>query len=91
VRLCREHALPQPLVNHWVCGFEVDAVWPRQRLVVEIDGYDTHRTRAAFERDRARDAELQLAGYRVLRFTQRMLEREPAAVAATIRAMLRGA
>jgi very-short-patch-repair endonuclease len=69
-------------------GFEVDALWPHQRLVVELDGYEFHRTRAAFERDRARDAALQLAGYRVLRVTSRRLAGEPAAVAETIRSLL---
>jgi very-short-patch-repair endonuclease len=86
--LCREHELLPPLVNHMVCGFEVDAVWPEQRLVVEIDSYEFHRTRAAFERDRTRDAALHLGGYRVLRFTYKMLTRDPAAVAATVRTML---
>jgi Protein of unknown function (DUF559) len=50
---------------------EVDFLYPADRLVVETDGWDTHRTRAAFEADRARDAALQAAGYRVLRFTAR--------------------
>ncbi|MEK6277465.1 MAG: type IV toxin-antitoxin system AbiEi family antitoxin domain-containing protein [Actinomycetota bacterium] len=76
--LCHEHRLPLPRVNHFIAGFEVDAVWLGQRLVVELDGYAFHRTRGAFERDRARDAALLLAGYRVLRFTHRRLEREPA-------------
>jgi Protein of unknown function (DUF559) len=88
IDLCREHGLPPPLVNHMVCGFEVDAVWAEPRLVVELDGYEFHRTRRAFEHDRARDAALQLAGYRVLRFTQRRIEREPDAVAAAVRSML---
>jgi len=57
-----------------VAGLEVDAVWPQWRLVAELDGYAFHGTRAAFERDRERDARLQLAGYRVLRFTHRKLE-----------------
>lgn len=89
--LCHVHGLPRPLVNQFVAGFEVDAFWPRQRLVVELDGYAFHRTRGAFERDRARDAALQLAGCRVLRFTHRRLEREPAEVAATLRRMLAAA
>jgi very-short-patch-repair endonuclease len=89
--LCREHCLPTPRVNQWIAGFEVDAVWPEQRLIVELDGYEYHRTRGAFERDRARDAALLLAGHRVLRFTRRRLKREPAAVAATVRAALAAA
>jgi very-short-patch-repair endonuclease len=89
--LCEDHRLPPPQVNRVIAGFEVDAVWPRRRLVVELDGYGFHRTRAAFERDRARDAALLLAGYRVLRFTHRRVEREPAAVAATVRGALEAA
>lgn len=86
---CREAGLPRPSVNVSVAGFEVDAFWPEARLVVELDGYAFHRTRTAFERDRARDAELQLGGCRVLRITHRMLEREAAAVAERVHAMLR--
>lgn len=69
-------------------GFEVDAFWPGARLVVELDGFSYHRSRAAFERDRERDAALTLAGFRVLRITFRRLEREPKAVAETLRSLL---
>lgn len=86
--LCRTAGLPMPPVNVAVEGIEVDAVWTRERLVVELDGYAFHRTRAAFERDRERDAALQLAGYRILRITHRRLEREPARVVETIRSLL---
>ena len=74
--LCRA-CIPPPVTNVTVAGFTVDAYWPDRRLVVELDGFAFHRTRGAFERDRARDAELQLAGYRVLRITARRLERDP--------------
>jgi hypothetical protein len=67
--LCRNHHLPLPLLNQWVLGYEVDALWPGPRLVVEVDGYETHRTRAAFERDRIRDATLTALGWRVVRLT----------------------
>ena len=86
--LCRDAGLPRPAVNAHVAGFEVDAAWPSARLVVELDGYAFHRTRAAFERDRARDAALQLAGQRVVRITHRQLEEEPNNVVATVRSLL---
>lgn len=88
VALCRQHRLPAPTVNARLFGFEVDALWLKQRLVAELDGFAFHRHRAAFERDRERDATLQAAGYRVVRFTHRRLKREPAAVAAQLRALL---
>jgi hypothetical protein len=86
--LCHEAGLPRPTVNALVAGFEVDALWPAERLVVELDGHEFHRTRAAFERDRARDTALQLAGYRVIRLTYARLIAEPGAVAGAIRALL---
>ena len=86
--LCEQAGLPRPATNIWLAGFEVDALWENQKLVVEVDSYEFHRTRAAFERDRERDAALQLAGYRVVRVTDRRLVREPAAVADLLRLQL---
>ena len=68
---------PSPETNDHVDGYEVDFVWPAERLIAELDGAAAHRTRRAFEEDRIRDAELTAAGYRVMRFTHRRLEREP--------------
>ncbi len=68
---CHENRLPPPRVNTKVEGLEVDFFWPEARLVVETDGYESHRDRFAFERDRRRDATLVCAGYRVVRFTHR--------------------
>jgi very-short-patch-repair endonuclease len=80
--------LPPPARNALVAGFEVDALWPQRRLIVELDGFSYHRSRAAFERDRRRDAALMLAGYRVLRISFRRLADEPQEVARTVRALL---
>jgi very-short-patch-repair endonuclease len=80
---------PRPLANATVGRYEVDLLWPTERLVVEVDGYAYHRTRAAFERDRRRDADLQGAGYRVLRVTWRQLAREREAVVAQVARALR--
>jgi very-short-patch-repair endonuclease len=43
-------------VNVVAEGFEIDFSWPEQRLIVETEGHRHHGTRAAFERDRERDA-----------------------------------
>jgi hypothetical protein len=88
LRLCAAAGLPAPEVNTYRGGYEVDACWEEQRLVIELDSWEHHRTRAAFERDRSRDAALHLAGFRVLRLTYRKLEDAPAEVAATVRSLL---
>ena len=53
-------------------------------VVVETDGAATHLTARAFEADRARDAELGAAGYRVIRFTWRQICDRPRWVAHTL-------
>jgi len=78
--LLRAAGLPPTAVNARIGRYEVDLLWRPQRLVVEVDGYAYHGTRAAFERDRRRDAELQAAGHRVIRVTWRQLVEEPEAV-----------
>jgi very-short-patch-repair endonuclease len=83
-RVMRKAGLPVPLANQDVLGEEIDFQWPEHRLIVEVDGWKFHGHRIAFERDRSRDAELQLGGYIVLRFTWRQLCDEPAAVAARV-------
>jgi very-short-patch-repair endonuclease len=83
-RFCEEHRLPAPATNVTVLDHEVDALWPQARLVVELDSWEFHRHRAAFERDRARDADLLLAGYRIIRVTHRRLDTEAATLAAQI-------
>jgi very-short-patch-repair endonuclease len=89
--LVRRHRLQWPEVNVRVDRFEVDFLWRPRRLIVEVDGWESHRTRSAFEEDRARDARLQGLGYQVLRFTWRQIENDPREVARTIRALLAGA
>ena len=66
----------------------VDCLWPAQRLIVELDGRETHDTDSAFEDDRDRDGDLVAAGYRVLRFTYDMVRRRPDVVERRLRAAL---
>jgi very-short-patch-repair endonuclease len=84
--LCKRYGLRRPRVNASVAGLTVDFLFERERLIVETDGWRFHGHRAAFERDRRRDAALTRAGYRTLRFTHDQLATEPASVVATIAA-----
>ena len=86
--LCRQHGLPTPDVNHHAEENEVDFTWRQAGLIVETDGWATHGTRRAFERDRVRDADLVAAGWRVIRLTHRRLERQPQAVTRQLRRLL---
>lgn len=90
LRLVRRHGLPRPAVNAWVHGGERDLAWPQRRVIVEIDTYTHHGSQLAFHRDRARDAELTAAGYRVIRFTGRQLEGEADRCAALLATVLGG-
>ena len=89
--LIRAARLPAPATNVRVRRHEVDMLWREERLIVEIDGFAFHSSRAAFERDRIRDAELQALGYRVLRITWRQLTDEPEAVVALLAGALSAA
>lgn len=84
--LAADAGLPPPLTNAQVAGNEVDFLWPERRLVVETNGVAAHLTPTAFEEDRRRDAALQIAGYRVARFTWRQVVRDPRHVKATLAA-----
>ena len=84
LRLVADAGLSPPRVNAQLNGYEVDLLWPAQRLVVEADGWRFHGGRRSFERDRRRDQALGAAGYRVIRITWRQLEREPLGVVARI-------
>jgi very-short-patch-repair endonuclease len=86
--LIRGSDLPDYEANAIVDGECVDALWRKERVIVELDGFAFHKSRARFEADRRRDAKLMVAGYRVLRITQQRLQNEPEAVLAEIRALL---
>ena len=86
--LLRNEGLPLPLVNTYVEEIEVDAFWPDARLVVELDSWEFHRGRSAFERDREKIAKLRLAGYEVLPLTDRRLRRGREWVVGSLRTLL---
>lgn len=80
-RLLRRAGIGGWGTNRWVPvgdpGYVVDVLFEWERLVLEIDGWETHGTREAFESDRRRRNHLVLAGYRVLNFTWRQLVDQP--------------
>jgi very-short-patch-repair endonuclease len=67
------HALARARFNQWILvgdkRCQVDCLWPEQRQIVELDGWEGHKTRTAFREDRARDRKLRVAGYHVTRLT----------------------
>jgi very-short-patch-repair endonuclease len=69
----RRFDLPPFEFNTRVAGYEVDVLFPKQRVIVELDGFEFHGTRQAFERDRERDAATLAAGFRTLRITWQRL------------------
>lgn len=66
----------------------VDLLEPEAYLVVEVDGYAFHRSPRQFARDRQRDFELLVTGYRVLRLTHDEVVRDPRSAVDKIRAVL---
>ena len=86
--LCALHRMPRPDVNLVIAGYEVDFSWPAPRVVVETDGDEYHRTRVARERDRRRDADLTVAGWRVMRISHHRLDRDRRALVRDLRRLL---
>jgi very-short-patch-repair endonuclease len=87
--LCREHGLPAPEVNVRVGPHLVDFLWRDRNLVVETDGYISHRGRVAFEDDRGRDLDLRARGFEVIRLAEKQVNDEPHRVAEVVGAALR--
>jgi len=88
LELVERAGLPRPSTGFNELGHELDFYWPKQGLVVELDLYETHGTRGAFERDRLRQEDLLLEGIRMTRVTGPRLERDPERVIARIARLL---
>ncbi|MFL5872936.1 MAG: endonuclease domain-containing protein [Solirubrobacterales bacterium] len=89
--LFARHRIPSPEVNVRLGEYEVDFLWPSQRVVVETDFWTYHRGSVAFEDDHSRDLDLRQQGYAVLRYTDRQLDAEPTRIAAEVRKELAAA
>ena len=78
--------LPAPVQQHAVRRPDgqlafVDLASPDQMVAIELDGYEHHHSRSAFDHDRARANDLNLLGWRVYRFTWTMSDE---AIVATV-------
>lgn len=90
--LLRVHGLAVPRMNVAVdtpwATYEVDALWRPQHLVVELDGWQTHRDRETFRRDHRRGADLAAVGYRVVRLSWEQVVDDPQATASRLRRLV---
>jgi very-short-patch-repair endonuclease len=88
----RRHRLPRPRLNDWIIvgerRFQVDCHWSGTGQVVELDSWQAHGSRSAFQEDRIRDRVLRTAGYGVTRISWRQLDDEPEAIASDLRQLL---
>jgi len=85
LELIRQAGLPEPICNTQVEGYEVDMLWPKAKLILELDGYEFHKHRTAFHRDRERGLALESAGFRVLRASSSQLDHRPDLIVNAIR------
>lgn len=79
-QVLRAAGLPLPVAQYEVRHdgrfvANVDFAYPDQKIAIEYDGYETHSSRRAFERDRKRWRNLHAAGFVVQPFTRDDLRR----------------
>lgn len=67
--------------------YRVDFILKDARLIVELDGHAHHSTKEQLENDAIRQRYLTRAGYSVIRFTGREINRDPAACVREVREM----
>lgn len=88
LEFAKRYGLPTPTTNTHLLGYEIDVFYPRERLIVEVDGYEFHSDRDSFERDRKRDVVMLAAGVATVRITKDRMKHEPEAEARRLLAIL---
>jgi very-short-patch-repair endonuclease len=65
--------LPRPVQQHQVRiggkRYHLDLGYPELKIAIEYDGWEAHRPRSSFDRDRARQNPLEIRGWLILRYT----------------------
>jgi very-short-patch-repair endonuclease len=72
-----------------VAGYEVDALFPSEKVIVELDSWGFHSSRESFESDRERDASTLAASHVTVRLTWERMHRRGAIEAARLQQILR--
>ncbi len=67
--VCQEGGLPVANTNVKIGAWEVDAVFPNERVAIELDSYRWHGGRWQFHRDRRKGLAISRAGYELLRIS----------------------
>jgi hypothetical protein len=85
---CETYGLPRPKINVRAAGRIADATFAAERLIVELDSWEFHHERAAFEDDRERDANALDEGIQTIRITSRRLNERAETEAARLHRIL---
>lgn len=71
------NGFPPPRLQYMINNYRADFAWPEIRLILEVDGFEWHKTRADANKDAKRALELEAQGWRVLRTTDDQIYWEP--------------
>jgi very-short-patch-repair endonuclease len=87
MELCEAYHLPLPELNAEIAGWDVDILWRKQLLVIELDGPRNHRTPAQVRRDRRKEMELRGRTVMVLRYSDEQVREQGDTVMQEVRAV----
>ncbi len=88
VAFCKAHGLPTPRTNVMLFGEEVDALFEAEKVIVEVDTWDTHNSHKSFTSDRKRDSRAAEHGYLTVRVISELLAQNPHQEAESLRRTL---
>lgn len=88
-RLLRQAGIKGWRTNLPVLGYHLDLAWAKEKVEIEVDGFEHHGSRESFERDRMRDQVLVAHGWTVLRVTWAQLQHDPEGFLNRLRRVLR--
>jgi hypothetical protein len=74
---CKKHGLPQPIMGAPLFGYVADALFPAERVIVELDSREFHTGAIPFEHDRDRDAEMLTHHHLTIRMTWKRIDQRP--------------